>query len=80
MYPPPPPPVEVIVEKTEFDPALVPVGLTDPPAPTVTGIAPADAVIVDPAKGFAGKQFGAGAKDGEANLKPPAPPPPPATD
>ena len=31
--PPSPPPLEVIVEKTEFDPEL----LTDPPPPTVIG-------------------------------------------
>jgi hypothetical protein len=43
------------VEKTDGLPALVPVGLTAPPAPTVTGIAPADAVnVVGAAKGFAG--------------------------
>jgi hypothetical protein len=45
--PPLPPPVDVIVEKTEFEPFVAPVPGPPswaPPAPTVTGYVPADTV------------------------------------
>jgi hypothetical protein len=60
---PKPPPVEVIVEKTEGEPAEpVPGKLPVPPPPTVIGIAVPELTVKDLQ---------------ETNLKPPAPPPDP---